>query len=74
MWYGINDRMANKILTTPESEWLITLALDIDQFYDYNGFVGLWMHTQGAVCFLEMETADENAIYFKVSDNYDTCS
>jgi hypothetical protein len=45
MWYGINDRMANKILSTSESEWLITLALDIDQFYDYNGFVGLWMHT-----------------------------
>ena len=78
LWYGIyNDYVSSgqNILTSDESEWLITLSLDITLFYEQEGFVGIWMYTGGSECFLELDTINDSiaTAWFIVRDPYATC-
>ena len=75
LWYGINNKYADKIFSTDETEWLITLSLDIAQFYEYGGYTGVWMHTGDSQCLLEVDDMNEAlaTVWFIVTDPYGTC-
>lgn len=71
IFYGINNKHLDDFYDYPESEWLTTIVLDIQNYYDLGGLVGFWYYgTNETVCYMEMESALNDKVYFKISNPY----